>query len=101
MGCRLALASGVGEAVTAGHLLVGHFFKAHRHPTDGTNFIDALVIGLQGAHLHLPIGGVEAQLVSHLEAALLQGAGKHGTGAVGGKDPVYIQSRGALLAGSV
>ena len=25
VGCRLALASGVGKAVTAGHLLVGHF----------------------------------------------------------------------------
>ena len=101
MGCRLALASGAGEAVTAGHLLVGHFFKAHRHPTDGADLVDALVIGLQGAHLHLPIGGVEAQLVPHLEAALLQGAGEHSAGAVGGKDSVHIQSRGALLAGIV
>ncbi len=100
VGCRLALASGAGKAMAAGHLLVGHFFKAHRHPTDGAYLVDALVIGLQGAHLHLPVGGVEAQLVPHLEAALLQCAGKHGAGAIGGKDPVYIQSRGGLFAGA-
>ncbi len=101
MSCRLTLADSAGKAVTAGHLLVRHFFQAHRHPTDGANLVDALVIGLQGANLHLPIGGVEAQLAPHLEAALLQGAGKHGAGAIGGKDPVYIEARGGLFAESM
>ncbi|MNZ34502.1 hypothetical protein D3C78_518800 [compost metagenome] len=110
VGRRLTVPGRAAEAVAAGHLLVGHFFQPHRHPADGGYLVDALVIGLQGAHLHLPIGGVEAQLVPHLEAALLQGAGQHCAGAAGGKDPVHIEARwclftraarGALFAGNL
>ncbi|MNH13596.1 hypothetical protein D3C79_731740 [compost metagenome] len=98
---RLTISGRAAEAVTAGHLLVGHFFKAHRHPADGANLIDAVVIGLQGAYLHLTAGGIEPQLVSHPQLPPLQGAGEHGTCAAGGEDPVHIEAGGLPLAGGL